>query len=57
MQIIKKEILEFSEREIDAIQLVLEICTGVTREAEDPALRDLADELYDELTTLWGWNE
>lgn len=57
MQIIKKEILEFSERETDAIQLVLEICTGLMREAEAPDLQELAEELYDRLTTLWGWEE
>ena len=38
MKIIKKEILEFSEKEIDAIQLVTEICTGLMREANDPQL-------------------
>ena len=57
MQIIKKEILEFSERETDAIQLVLEICTELIREAEAPDLVDLADAIYDKLTTLWGWEE
>ena len=57
MQIIKKEILEFSERETDAIQLVLEICTGLTREADSPDLQELAEELYDRLTTLLGWEE
>lgn len=57
MQIIKKEILEFSERETDALGLVSEICTGLIREADSPDLRELAEELYDRLTTLWGWEE
>jgi len=42
MRIIKKEILEFSERETDAIQLVTEMCLGIDREADDPDLQILA---------------
>lgn len=57
MKIIKKEILEFSEKEIDAIQLVTEICTGLMREANDPKLKELAEETYNCITTLWGWEE
>lgn len=57
MQIIKKEALEFSEREIDAIQLVMEICTGLMREAESPDLQDLAEAIYDKVATLQGWEE
>lgn len=57
MKIIKKEILEFSEKEIDAIQLVTEICTGLMREANDPNLKELAEETYNGITTLWGWEE
>ena len=57
MQIIKKEILEFSEKEANALQLVMEMCVGIDREATDPNLRELAEELYDKLATLWGWEE
>ena len=57
MKIIKKEILEFSERETDAISLVIEICNGLMREANDPNLKELAEDLYDRITTLWGWEE
>jgi len=57
MKIIRKEVLEFSERETDAIQLVTEICTGLMREANDPNLKELAEETYDRITTLWGWEE
>lgn len=57
MKIIKKEILEFSERETDAMQLVLEICTGLMREATDPDLKEVAEETYNYVTTLWGWEE
>lgn len=57
MKIIKKEILEFSERETDAIQLVLEICSGIDREANDPDLQILAKRIYNDLTELWGWEE
>lgn len=54
MTIIKKEILEFSEKETNAIQLVTQICTGVMREATDPNLKELAEETYNCITTLWG---
>ena len=57
MKIIKKEILEFSERETDAIQLVLEICSGIDREATDPDLQILAKRIYNDLSELWGWEE
>ena len=57
MQIIKKEILEFSEKESEAIDLVMEICTGLTREANDPELKKLSETLYNNLTELWGWEE
>lgn len=55
MEIIKKEILEFSEKEKNAIQLVTEICNGIMREADDPNLLDLAEETYNCITTLWEW--
>ena len=57
MKIIKKEILEFSEKEANAIQLVTEICTGLMREATNPDLKDLAEETYNCITTLWRWEE
>lgn len=57
MKIIKKEILEFSERETDALNLVTEICTGLMREANDPNLKKLAEETYEKLAELWGWEE
>ena len=36
MKIIKKEILELSEKETDAIRLVTEICTGLMRKLLTP---------------------
>ena len=57
MKIIKKEILEFSEKETNAIQLVSEICTGLMREANDPDLKELAEKTYNYITTLWEWEE
>lgn len=57
MKIIKKEILEFSEKETNAFQLVSEICTGLMREADDPNLKELAEETYNCITTLWEWDE
>ena len=57
MKIIKKEILEFSEKETDALRLVTQICTGLMQEATDPNLKKLAEAIYDCITTLWGWEE
>lgn len=57
MNIIKKEILEFSEKETDAIQLVTGICIELMREANDPDLKELAEETYNDITTLWGLEE
>ena len=57
MKIIKKEILEFSLKEFEAISLVCEICSSLTREATDPDLIKLAEEVYNNLSELWGWEE
>ena len=57
MKIIKKEILEFSEREGDALNLVMEICTGLMREANDPSLTKLAESIYNNISELWEWEE
>ena len=57
MTIIKKEVLEFSEKETDALQLVSQICTGLMREANDPNLKVLAEEIYEKIAELWGWEE
>ena len=57
MKIIKKEILEFSEREANALNLTMEICAGLIREANDPNLKKLAQEVYDKIAELWGWEE
>ena len=57
MKIVKKEILEFSEKETDAIQLVSQICIGLMQEASDPNLKKLAEETYNRIVTLWGYEE
>lgn len=57
MTIIKKEFLEFSEKEREAIDLVCEICTGLMRESADPELIKLAETVYNNLSELWGWEE
>ena len=57
MTIIKKEILAFSEKEEEAIDLVCEICSGLVREATDPELIKLAETVYNNLSELWGWEE
>lgn len=57
MQIIKKENVAFSEQEAKALNLVMEICTGLVREATDPNLKELAEETYENLAELWEWEE
>lgn len=57
MNIIKKEVLEFSEKETEALQLVTQMCIGLMREAEHPELRRLAQTTYDKVSELWGWEE
>ena len=57
MKIIKKEILEFSDTETEAIQIITEICIRLIREATDPNLKELAEETYKYVTALWGWEE
>ena len=57
MQIIKKEMLEFSDKEANALQLVTEMCLGIDREADDPDLQILAKRIYNDLSALWGWGE
>jgi hypothetical protein len=57
MQIIKKEILEFNERETEALRLITEMCLGIERESENPAIRQLASEVFEKLSELWGYEE
>jgi hypothetical protein len=57
MNIVKKEILEFSEKESDALHLVIEMCSGIKREATNPELLKLADEISYKLCVLWWYKE
>ena len=57
MQIIKKETLEFSEKETDAISLVCHMCDGLMKEATDPQLQKLAEEILLKVSELWEWEE
>lgn len=57
MKIIKTEVLEFSAKELDAMQLVIEICVELMREATNPNLKELAKNTYEKLAELWGWEE
>lgn len=57
MNIIRKEVLEFSEREADAIRLTMEICSGLMREATNPELKKLAETTYNNVAELWGWDD
>ena len=57
MNIIKKEILEFSERETEALELVTQLCLGIADEAENPELIKLAKTVFDKVSELWGYEE
>lgn len=57
MNIIKKEILEFSEKETEALRLVTEMCLGIAREAENPELIKLANVAFEKVSELWGYEE
>ena len=57
MQIIKKEILEFSEKETDALRLVTQMCLGIEREANNPELQRIAIEAFAKLAELWRYEE
>lgn len=52
MTIVKSEMLTLSDNEKKAIELVLRICEGVKTEANDPALRYLADEVLANLRSI-----
>ena len=57
MNIIKKEILDFSECETEALQLVTQMCLGIAKEAENPELVKLANIAFEKLSELWGYEE
>ena len=57
MNIVKKEILEFSQKETDALQLVTEMCLGLMREVTDPNLKELSQRIYYDVSALRGWEE
>lgn len=57
MEIIKKETLKFSQKETDAIDLIMQIASNLEKETENPQLKVLAKEIYNDLAILWGWEE
>lgn len=57
MKIIKKEFLDFSKQETDAIRLIMAICTELGREATDPNLKKLAEKIYENVAELQKWGE
>lgn len=57
MELIKKEILYFSAKEIDALRLVAEICTELKREAIDPELKRAAELIYNCIEAFGRWKE
>ena len=57
MTIVKKENLEFSDREIEALNLVMNISIGIMREAEDPNLKRIAENININLVDLWNYGD
>lgn len=57
MDIIKKEILEFNEKETKAVELVTDMCYGIKRESANPELIKLAEEIIHKLNELWEYVE
>ena len=56
MTIVKKEHLEFSDKEIEALNLVMDISIGIMREAEDPNLKRIAENININLVDLWNYD-
>lgn len=57
MNIIKKEVLDFSECETEALKLVTQLCLGIAKEAENPELVKLANTAFEKISELWGYEE
>ena len=57
MKIIKKDVLDFNERETDALSLVREMCEDLRKEATDPDLIKLAEEIVLKVSELWEWEK
>lgn len=57
MTIVKKEVLEFSEAERKAISLVIDMSLNLMREANNPNLKKLSEEIYYKVSELWGYEE
>ena len=55
MTIIKTEKLEINEKETDAMNLVCEMCEDLRKEATDPDLIKLAEEIILKVSELWEW--
>lgn len=57
MTIVKKESIVFSEKEREALDMVLRICNGLAGEASDPNIIQLARKTYDDVATIWGYED
>lgn len=57
MTIVKKESIVFSEKEKEALDMVLKICNGLAGEASDPNIIQLARKTYDDVATICGYEE
>ena len=57
MTIVKKESIVFSEKEREALDMVLRICNGLVGEASDPNIIQLARKTYDDVATIWGYED
>ena len=52
-----REEIAFSQEELFAIDLVIAMSQGIEREAQDPELKKLAQNIANNLYQLWGYEE
>ena len=57
MVIFTKEVLEFSEKEREALFTVKEICADLILKASNPNLKKAAKGTLENLMELWGWED
>jgi hypothetical protein len=55
MLLIKTEQIEFSENELNAMNIILRMAEDIKRETEEVKLSDLAADIICELNELYEW--
>lgn len=57
MTIIKMEKITLSQKEYDALELAMKICSGLQREASDPFLKASATRALSDFDTIYRYVE